>query len=350
MTRARQLLVVGLVVLVALPGAAAAAPDGSAIDADCSEYDQTTLVYVGDNDTAVTDAVTLYPGTRIHVAYCGATGNADTDTWDITSDAGIENISSNPNVTSGTISGDRERIVLDEDTIADKVPDNTVTITLQRGPVVQSNLTGSTLLFRNDTAATYREREQAYLTSAGTLTAAAQRLNETARTLETADGVPVAEIQGANETLTNMSEAQRNTTADAAAVRALLYRNVTEVEQAPGSYTRAMGAVDEHERETNETVMNATQQYNDALDTVEGTARQTILTNLILGVVPGLLVGGVGGAAVIYRLGKSAQFFRDYGGGDYGSKQLYGLVGVGLLLVAAGIASLVLTGIWRAIV
>lgn len=349
MRRGATLLVVGLAVLVALPGTAVATPSEDTIGDDCTDSDQTTLLYVEGNDTAVTDAVTLYPGTRVHIAYCGDTGNSETSTWSVSAD-GIENLSSTSDIYSGNVSGDRETIVLDEGSIEGKIPENTITITVQQGPVVQSNLTDSPLLFRNDTAAAYRDREAAYLSSAAELRATAQQLNDTAATLASADGVPVEEIRAANETLANMSAAQRATTEDADALRTLLYDNVTNAERAPGSYTRAMGAIDTHERETNETVMNATRQYNAELDTVESNARQTILTNLLLGVVPGLLVGGVGGAAVIYRLGESAQFFRDYGGGDYGAKQLYGLVGAGIVLAALGVASLVVTGLWRAIV
>jgi adhesin HecA-like repeat protein len=348
MIRGRQLLAVGFVVLVALPGTAVAAPSGNSIDDACSAQDQTTLLYVEGNDTAVTDSVTLYPGTQVHIAYCGDTGNSDTGTWTLAAD-GIDDVSSTSDLYSGTVSGDQGTILLDEDAIEGKIPSNTITITVQQGPVVQSNLTDSALLFRNDTAAAFRNHEAAYLSSASELTATAQRLDETAGTLESGDGDTLATIRAANDTLANMSETRRAAVTDANDLRLLLYGNVTAAEQAPGSYTSAMGAIDDHERETNETVMNATEQYNDALDTVESNARQTILMNLLIGVVPGLLVGGVGGAAVIYRLGESAQFFRDYGGGDYGSKQLYGLVGAGLVLVAVGVASLAVTGFWRAI-
>jgi len=350
MTRGTTLLLAGLVAVAALSGTVAATPSGDTITDDCSEQDRTTLLYVEGNDTAVTDAVTLYPGTRVHVAYCGDTGNSQTNTWDIASEIGIEDISSTTDVYSGNISGDRETIVLDDETIENKDPDNTITITVQQGPQVQSDLTNSTLLFRNSTAATYRDYEQAYLSAAGELTAGAQTLNDTMSTLGNDDRATIGTLESANETLTNMSEARTATTDNANELRQLLYENVTEVEQAPGSYTRAMGAVDDHEQETNETVINSLRQYNDALDSVEGNARQTILMNLLIGLVPGLLVGGIGGAAVIKRLGESAQFFRDYGGGDYGSKKLYMLVGAGLGLVALGAASMVVTGLWRAII
>ena len=351
MKRGTLLLAVGLVVVVAVPGTAAATPSPETVEVACENTpEQTTVLWVAGDNTTITDDVTLYPGTQVYVGYCGNDGPSppETDGWSIDAGVGFSTVSGS-DLYSGTVSESRGTIVLDEETIVDKAPDNTVTVTVQQGPRVQSNLTDSTLLFPNDTAAVYRDRERAYRSSATELTAAAERLSESADTLESATGVPVAELQAANQTLANVSDTRRATAASAEAVRTLLYDNVTGVEQAPGSYARAMEALDEHERETNETVMNATRQYDSALDTVAGTARRTILTNLLIGLVPGLLVGSVGGAAVIRRLGESAQYFRDYGAGDYGTKELYILVGVGLGLVALGVAALLITGTLGAI-
>jgi len=355
MKRVATALLVILACLVVAPGTATAKPDAGTVREACANNQpKTTVLWVTDEQN-VTRATTLYPGTQVYISYCGGKGpvsttTGETRTWNVTGVTGLDIHSETNTLYGGKVSAAASSIVLDDMAIGGKVPENTVRIVVRQGPAVASNLTGGPLLFRNSTATEYQDRERRYLLHTGELRSEARRLNETAKTVQQADGVPLTDLTEANRTLANISETHRAATESADDLRLLLYDNVTDAEPTPESYTRSMEAVEERQRSTNQTVMNSIHQYNEALESVAKQARQTILLNLLFGLVPGFALGGLSGAAVIKKRGESSQYFRDYGSGDDSTQELYLLVGAGLGLIGIGALSLVVTGVLGAIV
>jgi len=321
----------------------------------CDEISGAPVVFVAGHSQSYTDSVTLYPGTNVSVAYC-EDGNpvrpeqGGSEVWGITDQAGLDNVQRNEMTYSATIPTDGTRVVLGPETLSGKPQSAELTVTLQMGPTVESQLTDETLLFHSTEADTYEATQTEYVEARNDSRAAASELNDTAARLNPSEPGPfLDQVESANTTLEEMNASQSTADARARTLRAQLYAQLRAEMRPSAAHATELETLHESQQRTDTQTEAALERYRKALDSVQRAAQQTILINMAAGILAGLVIGAIGGGYRLRQFGKKTQDFRDFSGSDFDRSLLTVPVGIGLAFLVGGVALLVLSGLGGAL-
>lgn len=343
---------VAFVAVVALCAGHVAANPPSNIDGHCKEGDDEVLVFVeGEESQPFNEETALYPETTVYVAYCGNNGAErptidDQTIWSISPESGITNPEELEYTYRVSLPDDQEEVTLNSETIEQKSPANTLTISIQRGPGIQSELTNTRLSFQEGNVPTYRAYETAYLETEGELDQLSSRLNQTIERIDS--GGASAFVMTQSETESLLEEMSQNLTEmneNANQAYTLLYAHAANSNLPPGDHTAALEALDKRKANTQQKVNASIAEYNQAAQSIEQTAKQTVRTNVLVSLIPAFLFGGAIGGYYITRYGRKTEDFSDFQGSDFEASLLVKSAVGGLTLLIIGVISLIITGV-----
>lgn len=350
--RART-VIIALVVVAALYSGPVAAERTADVQEACAEQSGTPVLFTAGDSQYYTDTVTLYPGTNVSIAYC-EDGNpvspVEGGSWGITDQAGLDNVQLQETTYSATIPRNRTRVVLGPETLSNKPQSAELTVIVQPGPTVESRLTNQTLTFHSAQATTYATNQTEYVEATNDTRTTASELNDTAGSIE--DGGPSAfleERESAQANLEALNVSQSIADARARTLRSHLYAQLRADMLPSAAHATELEALHDAEQTTDAKTEGALDRYRTALDSVQRAAQQTILINMAVGTLVGLVIGAIGGGYRLRQFGKKTQDFRDFSGSDFDRSLLTVPVAIGLALLVGGVALLVVSGLGGAL-
>jgi hypothetical protein len=350
--RARTVIIVVVLVAALCSGPVAGDPTVDVQQA-CDGISGAPVLFVAGESHDHTDTVALYPGTNVSVAYCEDGGPVSPEqggSWGITDQTGLDNVQRNEMTYSATIPSNGPRVVLGPESLSGRPQSAKLTVTVQSGPTVESQLTNQTLLFHSTEADTYEANQTEYIEARNDTRTAASELNDTAASFES--GEPSAFLnqrESANATLKELNASQSTADARARTLRAQLYAQLRADMRPSSAHATELEALHDSQQRTDTKTEAALDRYEGALDSVQQAARQTIQINMAVGILAGLVIGAIGGGYRLRQFGKKTQDFRDFSGSDFDRSLLTVPVAIGLALFIGGVALLIATGLGGAL-
>lgn len=341
----RALLLAALVLVTAVaPPAAAQSFDP---DDACRDGDDATVVGVLDGtDRRVTGEEMLYADADLRLVLCsGGSAEQVGSAWNLSSVSGLAVTGVGDQHLDVTVTGEADEVAVDADAIERKASVDALTIRVQRAPVVDSGLGDRAIPFQNGSAAaSYAERESAYLDALDGLNATADRLNATADRLAAGDGDPEAAtalLDAVEENRSAVSDAG-NLSATQGALERDLYRAAWET----GERTPLAAVEDLRDRRdaSERRVAAALDRYERAMQDRRTDVRNDVLVNAAIGLAPGFLVGAAVAVGFVRRRKQRVSYDRKFTNVEFEASVLawpaLGAVAV-LLATAAAVALLV---------
>lgn len=311
----RSLLVAALaVLLVVQPASAANYPSA---EAACGQVGGETLVAVfpgasqlQDGSQVVTgdSSVGVYPGTEFRVALCrdGDLKHTRGTEWSLESSPGLTVTARDDATATVRVTDATDRI----DVAAEQKNLPGIALDVRRPATAEVAVTDDpvTLGFESAAAASgYRTDEARYLAARRNLTAATERLDESAEALRSGEGNASGVTETVLPAVRNRSDWVEE---NASALKATLYDasySATRPDSRSNALT-ALEAVRADERAVRSDATRGMENYLEALRTAERNAETTVLLNLAGAAVVGLLVGAVPGGWLTKRKLDGARF------------------------------------------
>lgn len=349
----RSLLVATLaVLLVVQPATAANYPSA---EAACGQTSGETLVAVfpgaselrGDGSQVVTgdSSVGVYPGTEFRVALCkdGDLKHTRGTEWSLESSSGLT-VTARDDATATVRVTDATDPV---DVVAEQKNLPGIELDVRRPATAEAAVTDDpiTLGFEDAAAAErYDDAEAQYLAARRNLTAATDRLNESAEALRSGEG----NASAVTETLLPaLNQSAKSVEESASALKATLYDASYDATR-PDSRSNALTALEEvrtDERAVRSDAVRGMETYLGALRTAERNAETTVLVNLAGAAAVGLLVGAVPGGWLTKRKLDGARFDQEVNASvSTGPRTLVRAGVLAAVALAVTVAALVATG------
>ncbi|MFC4407781.1 hypothetical protein [Haloarchaeobius iranensis] len=350
------LVVLCAVWLVAAPfagggvAAQAAATGDSADVAVCDSVESSGTVAVATvpgSDEPLRDDRALYAGTRLTIRLCDADGvvtpYGESGAWFLAAWDGYEiQNTTDSSVTIRLTEGYGQLTVASQVRPTGKA-ETGPTVTEPTPNVVQPAFGDGTLFVPTaDAVGTYGEHEASYRTALNETAATTDRL-ESLSSAVNGSGLTDTRATNATETLRALAAATNATDRTGGEYRSYLFRVAAE-SPTPGVAVDAIDASREREDTVEQDAAGAVESYESALDARASDARSTVKTNLLVGLVGGLLVGVVLGGVVPYVAASSTEGrIRVDSSAEYSRKAQWLPVGVGVLVLLATVGLLVAT-------
>jgi vacuolar-type H+-ATPase subunit H len=344
------LYVIGVVAVSLAVGTVAAAnpPDAPA----CGDTADGAVVAVQNGDTH-TDSLTVYPETKLYVAYCengspvqpqvGGTSN-----WDIRDTAGFQNVTVDGDWYSVDVPNDQSKVALNDETLDGKAPQREFVVSVQGGTRYDSTLTAEPLPFRPDPYNRFQTAESRYRNARTDVRENLSELNRTAQNIRegSAEAFQTEYESAATRILADLNASATAMRTQATTMEDVLYMAAINQTLPAEQYVSALEELDRQQGRTDDKLMNALNNYRNALQSVESTARQSILFKTLAGLLAGALIGGVGSGYRIHQRGQKIQDFSDFRGKDFDTSLLTWPLGAGVVLLLVGLVLFAVTGLW----
>jgi hypothetical protein len=334
-------------VVTAQPGATAEPTDLAVCDS-VEASGTVAVATVAGSEEPIRDDRALYAGTVLTIRLCDADGvvtpYGENGAWFLAVGDGYEiRNTTDRGVTIRLTEGYGQLAVAAQVRPAEKT-DTGPTFTEPSPNVVQPAFAEGTLFLPTaDTVGTYGEHEDSYRTALNETAATTDRL-ESLSTAVNETGLTEARVTNATETLRTLASATNATDRTGGEYRSHLFRVAGE-SPTPGVAVDAIDASRERERTVEQDAAGAVRSYESALDARATDARSTVRTNLLVGLVGGLLVGVVLGGVVPYVAASSTEGrIRVDSSAEYSRKAQWLPVGVGVLVLLATVGLLAATG------
>lgn len=355
----RSLVVVIVVALfVVQPVTAASYPSAEAACGQTGGGESLTVIFPGatqlqDDDSQVVTAkdspadspVGVYAGTEFRVALCknGDLKHTRGSEWSLESSPGLTVTDRTEATVTVRVTDAADRI----DVAAKQKDLPGISLAVQRAATAEVEIgeESLTLRFDNQSAANdYTTAEERYHSARENLTAATERLNQSAEALHSGEENATA-ATGATETvLPAVSNRQDSFETRAATVKATLY------DTAWGSGTNskaltAISAVESDQRAAETDARNAMQNYLAALQAAERNAQLTVLFNLGGAAILGLVAGAVPGWWLTKQKLEGVRFDQEVNSSvSYGPRLLARAGGLALVALVVTLAALLALG------
>lgn len=295
--RRRLLAAAFVAMLLVQPVSGATYPDAAAACGQAGDGEVLIGVLPGSKtptDGQVLDGETnLYPGTTLRLALCkdGELKPTRGSEWSLRSSPGLEVLDRTDATVTVRVTDATDRV--DVPALVEGKQDlDGVAVAVQRAPTAESELVEDAIAFESDGAASeYAETERAYLASLSNLSAAADRLNESAAALESGEGDPEAVTE---EVLPALNQSRESVGQQRAELETQLYETAWRSGD-DRTALRALSAAQARQREAEAEVERAMSGYLAELEAAEQRARSEALVNLGGAALAGLLVGAVPG-------------------------------------------------------
>ena len=290
--------------LAAQPASAASYPDAETVcglDGDGERLVGYLPGASGEGDAeTLTGNESVYAGTTFRLALCKGGDLAPTRGSEWTLDAsaapGLEALDSTDSYVTVRVTDAAEGTIDVLELVGEKETIDAPVLTVQSAPTVDSELADATIRFESDDSKrAYETAEDEYLAALDDLENATDRLNESARALDS--GATESLDASDNGTDENVSAVLDGRDALASASDDLENRTFEAAFRGSGGTNAldALSAAQDDEQEARADARAAMENYHGALEAAASDARSTALLNLGVALLVGLLVGAVPG-------------------------------------------------------
>lgn len=301
-----------LVGLLTVPAAAAEPPPSTACEASGSD-ELHAVVTVPGVDQTFTENVTLHSNSTATVVLCDGTAPVSPDgdqSWSLTQSDAFTSANSVDNGWQVEITSIDTTVEV-ADTIDDITVDTGVVINTTPGATVESGLKGVGILYfaGQDEADNYAVTEEEYLNATASLDESASSVMSLTEQIET-NGIDAELVDEATTTLDTLNTDYTTMTTSAQETRQILFETAFDTGLADDQHFQGLSATGEHEATTDETVDEALDAYNQAIENEYQSAADRLLRYMIPGLVVGLFLGSITGGGYMISKGRKHDHFR----------------------------------------
>jgi plasmid stabilization system protein ParE len=298
------------------------------------------------SDAALTDEATLYANTTLEVRLCSSEGAVTPygDAWSLADDDGVE-------VLNESDAGVRVRLrpgfeaVSFPDLVTNRQVDRGLVVAEPTALAVEPALGEPDRLYvsSSERAESYREHEASFLAAVNETSATVAALNETTANLTGSDASGLGEPEATLAVIEDLNASVDETTSTSRSFRSFLF-DVAVTSPTPTAAVDVLTAVEDRETDARSDAEHALAAYVDAAESRAAALQGTIRTNVLVGLVGGLLLGVIGGGALPYLVAEETiGRKRVNSAAAYNRVALWLPVGIGVLVLASTLVALAVT-------